>query len=99
MGGDFNVAANGSPRTTSIWFGAGPAIIGHNIAIYHRNADKCGRVFLAQMDLMRTRRSAISTSALDQDRPQRPKGVGTGYVAELLGLWSERIIPRLSDVE
>ncbi len=80
-----------------VW-GPGRHIIGHNIAIYHRNADKVRVEFFCEMDLMKDESLGyFDPRPWHQDRPQYPKSVGTGYAAELLGLRLGARHSRLSD--
>ena len=56
-----------------VW-GPGRHIIGHNIAIYHRNADKVRVEFFCEMDLMKDEALGyFDPRPWHQDRPQRPK--------------------------
>lgn len=56
-----------------VW-GPGRHIIGHNVAIYHRNADKVRVEFFCEMDLMKDEALGyFDPRPWHQDRPQRPK--------------------------
>src|SRR5262245_37237810 len=63
-----------------VW-GPGRHIIGHNIAIYHRNADKVRVEFFTEMDQMKDEALGyFDPRPWHQDRPQRPKVWGAGTV-------------------
>ena len=69
-----------------VW-GPGRHIIGHNIAIYHRNADEVRVEFFCEMDQMQDEALGyFDPRPWHQDTPQRPKVVGQGDTAQLLGL-------------
>ncbi len=56
-----------------VW-GPGRHIIGHNIAIYHRNADKVRVEFFCEMDLMKDEALGyFEPKPYHRDHPQRPK--------------------------
>jgi len=56
-----------------VW-GPGRHIIGHNVAIYHRNADKVRVEFFCEMDLMKDEALGyFDPRPWHQDRPQLPK--------------------------
>ena len=56
-----------------VW-GPGRHIIGHNVAIYHRNADKVRVEFFCEMDQMKDETLGyFDPRPWHQDRPQRPK--------------------------
>ena len=56
-----------------VW-GPGRHIIGHNIAIYHRNADKVRVEFFTEMDQMKDEALGyFDPRPWHADRPQRPK--------------------------
>jgi hypothetical protein len=56
-----------------VW-GPGRHIIGHNIAIYHRNADNVRVAFFTEMDEMKDEALGyFDPRPWHQDRPQRPK--------------------------
>ncbi len=80
-----------------VW-GPGRHIIGHNIAIYHRNADKVRVEFFCEMDQMKDEALGyFDPRPWHQDRPQRPKVWGPDTLAQLLGFWLRAHHPRLSD--
>ena len=80
-----------------VW-GPGRHIIGHNIAIYHRNADKVRVEFFCEMDQMRDEVARLFRSASVASGPAAiSESVGSGNVAQLLGLWVRARHSRLSD--
>ena len=80
-----------------VW-GPGRHIIGHNIAIYHRNADKVRVEFFCEMDQMKDEKSRLFRSAPVAPGPAAAaESVGTGDVAQLLGLRFGADHSRLSD--
>ena len=79
-----------------VW-GPGRHIIGHNVAIYHRNADKVRVEFFCEMDQMKDETLGyFDPRPWHQDRPQRPK-VWPEDAAQLLGFWLGGGHPRLSN--
>jgi catechol 2,3-dioxygenase-like lactoylglutathione lyase family enzyme len=75
-----------------VW-GPGRHIIGHNIAIYHRNADKVRVEFFAEMDQMKDEALGyFDPRAWHQDRPQRPKVWGPETLRNYWGFGSEAVI-------
>jgi catechol 2,3-dioxygenase-like lactoylglutathione lyase family enzyme len=82
-----------------VW-GPGRHIIGHNIAIYHRNADKVRVEFFCEMDLMKDEALGyFDPRPWHQDRPQRPKVWGPDTLRNYWGFGSERIIRGYQTVE
>ncbi len=82
-----------------VW-GPGRHIIGHNIAIYHRNADKLRVEFFCEMDLMKDETLGyFDPRPWHQDRPQRPKVWGPDTLRNYWGFGSERIIRGYQTVE
>jgi catechol-2,3-dioxygenase len=82
-----------------VW-GPGRHIIGHNIAIYHRNADKVRVEFFCEMDLMKDEALGyFDPRPWHQDRPQRPKVWGPDTLRYYWGFGSERIIRGYQTVE
>ena len=80
-----------------VW-GPGRHIIGHNVAIYHRNADKVRVEFFCEMDQMKDEALGyFDPRPWHQDRPQRPKVWGTDTLRNYWGFGSERGHPRLPD--
>jgi catechol 2,3-dioxygenase-like lactoylglutathione lyase family enzyme len=76
-----------------VW-GPGRHIIGHNIAIYHRNADLVRVELFAEMDQMKDEDLGyFDPRPWHQDRPQRPKVWGKDTLRNYWGYGSERIIP------
>jgi catechol 2,3-dioxygenase-like lactoylglutathione lyase family enzyme len=90
------LAKNGIPL---VW-GPGRHIIGHNIAIYHRNADKVRVEFFCEMDLMKDEALGyFDPRPWHQDRPQRPKVWGPDTPRNYWGFGSGRIIRGYQTVE
>jgi catechol 2,3-dioxygenase-like lactoylglutathione lyase family enzyme len=82
-----------------VW-GPGRHIIGHNIAIYHRNADKVRVEFFCEMDLMKDEALGyFDPRPWHQDRPQRPKVWGPDTLRNYWGYGSERIIRGYQTIE
>ena len=82
-----------------VW-GPGRHIIGHNIAIYHRNADKVRVEFFCEMDLMKDEALGyFDPRPWHQDRPQRPKVWGPETLRNYWGYGSERIIRGYQTIE
>ena len=82
-----------------VW-GPGRHIIGHNIAIYHRNADKVRVEFFCEMDQMKDEALGyFDPRPWHQDRPQRPKVWGPDTLRNYWGFGSERIIRGYQTVE
>ncbi len=82
-----------------VW-GPGRHIIGHNIAIYHRNADKVRVEFFCEMDQMKDETLGyFDPRPWHQDRPQRPKVWGPDTLRNYWGFGSERIIRGYQTVE
>ena len=82
-----------------VW-GPGRHIIGHNIAIYHRNADKVRVEFFCEMDLMKDEALGyFDPRPWHQDRPQRPKVWGPDTLRNYWGFGSERVIRGYQTVE
>jgi catechol-2,3-dioxygenase len=75
-----------------VW-GPGRHIIGHNIAIYHRNADKVRVEFFCEMDQMKDEALGyFDPRPWHQDRPQRPKVWGPETLRNYWGYGSEPVI-------
>jgi catechol 2,3-dioxygenase-like lactoylglutathione lyase family enzyme len=90
------LAKNGIPL---VW-GPGRHIIGHNIAIYHRNADKVRVEFFCEMDQMKDETLGyFDPRPWHQDRPQRPKVWGPDTLRNYWGFGSERIIRGYQTIE
>jgi catechol 2,3-dioxygenase-like lactoylglutathione lyase family enzyme len=82
-----------------VW-GPGRHIIGHNIAIYHRNADKVRVEFFCEMDLMKDESLGyFDPRPWHQDRPQRPKVWGPETLRNYWGYGSERVIRGYQTIE
>jgi len=82
-----------------VW-GPGRHIIGHNIAIYHRNADKVRVEFFCEMDQMKDESLGyFDPRPWHQDRPQRPKVWGPDTLRNYWGFGSERVIRGYQTVE
>jgi catechol 2,3-dioxygenase-like lactoylglutathione lyase family enzyme len=82
-----------------VW-GPGRHIIGHNIAIYHRNADKLRVEFFCEMDQMKDETLGyFDPRPWHQDRPQRPKVWPEGTLRNYWGFGSEAVIPGYQTVE
>ena len=82
-----------------VW-GPGRHIIGHNIAIYHRNADKVRVEFFCEMDQMKDEALGyFDPRPWHQDRPQRPKVWGPDTLRNYWGYGSERIIRGYQTIE
>jgi catechol 2,3-dioxygenase-like lactoylglutathione lyase family enzyme len=82
-----------------VW-GPGRHIIGHNIAIYHRNADKVRVEFFTEMDQMKDEALGyFDPRPWHQDRPQRPKVWGPDTLRNYWGFGSEPIIRGYQTVE
>jgi catechol 2,3-dioxygenase-like lactoylglutathione lyase family enzyme len=82
-----------------VW-GPGRHIIGHNIAIYHRNADKVRVEFFCEMDQMKDEALGyFDPRPWHQDRPQRPKVWGPDTLRNYWGFGSERIIRGYQTIE
>jgi catechol 2,3-dioxygenase-like lactoylglutathione lyase family enzyme len=75
-----------------VW-GPGRHIIGHNIAVYHRNADKMRVEFFTEMDQMKDEALGyFDPRPWHQDRPQRPKVWGADTLRNYWGFGSEPVI-------
>src|SRR5262245_11006712 len=82
-----------------VW-GPGRHIIGHNIAIYHRNADKVRVEFLTEMDQMKDEALGyFDPRPWHQDRPQRPKVWEKDTLRNYWGFGSEPVIRGYQTVE
>jgi catechol 2,3-dioxygenase-like lactoylglutathione lyase family enzyme len=82
-----------------VW-GPGRHIIGHNIAIYHRNADKVRVEFFCEMDQMKDEALGyFAPRPWHQDRPQRPKVWGPETLRNYWGYGSERVIRGYQTIE
>ena len=82
-----------------VW-GPGRHIIGHNIAIYHRNADKLRVEFFTEMDQMKDESLGyFDPRPWHQDRPQRPKVWGAETLRNYWGFGSEPVIRGYQTVE
>ena len=82
-----------------VW-GPGRHIIGHNIAIYHRNADKVRVEFFCEMDQMKDEALGyFDPRPWHQDRPQRPKVWGPDTLRNYWGYGSERVIRGYQTIE
>jgi len=82
-----------------VW-GPGRHIIGHNIAIYHRNADKLRVEFFCEMDQMKDETLGyFDPRPWHQDRPQRPKVWPEGTLRNYWGFGSEPVIRGYQTVE
>lgn len=82
-----------------VW-GPGRHIIGHNIAIYHRNADKVRVEFFCEMDLMKDEALGyFDPRPWHQDRPQRPKVWGPDTLRNYWGYGSEPVIRGYQTIE
>jgi catechol 2,3-dioxygenase-like lactoylglutathione lyase family enzyme len=82
-----------------VW-GPGRHIIGHNIAIYHRNADKLRVEFFCEMDLLKDEALGyFDPRPWHQDRPQRPKVWPRDTLRNYWGFGSERIIRGYQTIE
>ena len=76
-----------------VW-GPGRHIIGHNIAIYHRNADQVRVEFFCEMDQMKDEKLGyFDPRPWHQDRPQRPKVWPKDTLRNYWGFGSERTYP------
>jgi catechol 2,3-dioxygenase-like lactoylglutathione lyase family enzyme len=82
-----------------VW-GPGRHIIGHNIAIYHRNADKVRVEFFCEMDQMKDEALGyFDPRPWHQDRPQRPKVWGADTLRNYWGYGSEPVIRGYQTIE
>jgi catechol 2,3-dioxygenase-like lactoylglutathione lyase family enzyme len=82
-----------------VW-GPGRHIIGHNIAIYHRNADKVRVEFFCEMDQMKDETLGyFDPRPWHQDRPQVPKVWGPDTLRNYWGFGSERVIRGYQTIE
>jgi len=82
-----------------VW-GPGRHIIGHNIAIYHRNADKVRVEFFCEMDQMKDEALGyFDPRPWHQDHPQRPKVWGPDTLRNYWGFGSERVIRGYQTIE
>ncbi len=82
-----------------VW-GPGRHIIGHNIAIYHRNADKVRVEFFTEMDQMKDESLGyFDPRPWHQDRPQRPKVWDADTLRNYWGFGSEPVIRGYQTVE
>jgi catechol 2,3-dioxygenase-like lactoylglutathione lyase family enzyme len=76
-----------------VW-GPGRHIIGHNIAIYHRNADDVRVEFFCEMDQMKDEKLGyFDPRPWHQDRPQRPKVWPKETLRNYWGFGSDRSYP------
>src|SRR5215831_2151806 len=82
-----------------VW-GPGRHIIGHNIAIYHRNADKVRVEFFTEMDQMKDEALGyFDPRPWHQDRPQRPKVWGPDTLRNYWGFGSDPVIRGYQTIE
>jgi catechol 2,3-dioxygenase-like lactoylglutathione lyase family enzyme len=82
-----------------VW-GPGRHIIGHNIAVYHRNADKVRVELFTEMDQMKDEALGyFDPRPWHQDRPQRPKVWGADTLRNYWGFGSEPVIHGYQTVE
>jgi catechol 2,3-dioxygenase-like lactoylglutathione lyase family enzyme len=82
-----------------VW-GPGRHIIGHNIAIYHRNADKVRVEFFTEMDQMKDESLGyFDPRPWHQDRPQRPKVWDAATMRNYWGFGSEPVIRGYQTIE
>jgi catechol-2,3-dioxygenase len=82
-----------------VW-GPGRHIIGHNVAIYHRNADKVRVEFFCEMDQMKDETLGyFDPRPWHQDCPQRPKVWGPETLRNYWGYGSEPVIRGYQTVE
>jgi catechol 2,3-dioxygenase-like lactoylglutathione lyase family enzyme len=82
-----------------VW-GPGRHIIGHNIAIYHRNADKMRIEFFTEMDQMKDEALGyFDPRPWHQDRPQRPKIWSADTLRNYWGFGSEPVIRGYQTIE
>jgi catechol 2,3-dioxygenase-like lactoylglutathione lyase family enzyme len=76
-----------------VW-GPGRHILGHNIAIYHRNSDEVRVEFFTEMDQMKDEALGyFDPRPWHQDRPQRPKAWGPETLRNYWGFGSDRNYP------
>jgi catechol 2,3-dioxygenase-like lactoylglutathione lyase family enzyme len=76
-----------------VW-GPGRHTIGHNIAIYHRNADDVRVEFFCEMDQMKDEKLGyFDPRPWHQDRPQRPKVWPKETLRNYWGFGSDRSYP------
>jgi hypothetical protein len=82
-----------------VW-GPGRHIIGHNVAIYHRNADKVRVEFFCEMDQMKDEALGyFDPRPWHQDRPQRPKVWPEDTLRNYWGFGSEAVIRGYQTIE
>jgi catechol-2,3-dioxygenase len=82
-----------------VW-GPGRHIIGHNLAIYPRNADKVRVEYFTEMDQMKDEALGyFDPRPWHQDRPQRPKVWGPDTLRNYWGFGSEPVIRGYQTVE
>ena len=82
-----------------VW-GPGRHIIGHNIAIYHRDRDKVRVEFFTEMDQMKDEALGyFDPRPWHQDRPQRPKVWGADTLRNYWGFGSEPVIRGYQTIE
>ncbi len=82
-----------------VW-GPGRHIIGHNIAIYHRDPDKVRVEFFCEMDQMKDEALGyFDPRPWHQDRPQVPKVWGPDTLRNYWGFGSERVIRGYQTIE
>jgi len=82
-----------------VW-GPGRHIIGHNIAIYHRDPDKVRVEFFAEMDQMKDEALGyFDPRPWHQDRPQRPKVWSADTLRNYWGFGSEPVIRGYQTIE
>ena len=82
-----------------VW-GPGRHIIGHNIAIYHRNADKVRVEFFTEMDQMKDEALGyFDPRPWHQDFPQRPKVWSAETLRNYWGFGSEPVIRGYQTIE
>jgi catechol 2,3-dioxygenase-like lactoylglutathione lyase family enzyme len=82
-----------------VW-GPGRHIIGHNIAIYHRNPDKVRVELFCEMDQMKDEALGyFDPRPWHQDRPQRPKVWGPDTLRNYWGFGSEPVIRGYQTIE
>jgi catechol 2,3-dioxygenase-like lactoylglutathione lyase family enzyme len=82
-----------------VW-GPGRHIIGHNIAIYHRDPDKLRVEFFTEMDQMKDEALGyFDPRPWHQDRPQRPKVWSADTLRNYWGYGSEPVIRGYQTIE
>jgi len=82
-----------------VW-GPGRHIIGHNVAIYHRNSDKMRVEFFTEMDQMKDEALGyFDPRPWHQDFPQRPKVWSADTLRNYWGFGSEPVIRGYQTIE